>query len=107
MILKVDHDGLYDVTKTLKNDRDDYRKEIDNMLKQIEKLKTIWKGKDAEIFCSKAHDYIQNMKKIPNTMQQLATVGDKANAGYADNDELFGRQLESEANNYGEVEINV
>ncbi len=107
MILKVDHDELYDVTKTIKNDREDYRKEIENMLEQIEKLKTIWRGEDAEVFCSKAFDYIQNMKKIPNTMQQISSIGDKANAGYAENDESFGKQLESEANNYGEGDINV
>ena len=107
MILKVDHDELYDVTKILKNDREDYRKEIDNMLAQIEKLKLIWHGEDAEIFCSKAFDYIQNMKKISNAMGQISAVGDKANAGYAENDESFGKQLETEANNYGEDDVNV
>lgn len=102
MLLKVDHDELYDVTKVMNQDRDDYNKEIENMLQQIEKLKTIWQGEDADMFCYKAHEYISNMKKITNTMQKLSKFSDKANQGYAEWDDSFGKELEAEAMNYDE-----
>ena len=100
MVLKVDHDELYDVTNVIKKDREDYKKEIENMLKEIERLRTIWQGGDSQVFCDKAFDYIQNMKKITNAMLSIKDFTDKANQGYAENDESFGSELEVEANNY-------
>ena len=102
MLLKVDHDQLYDVTKVINQDREDFKKEIDSMLKQIDKLRTIWLGADASIFCDKAHNYIANMDKIVKAMEKISKLSDKANGGYAECDESFGKELEAEALNYDE-----
>lgn len=102
MLIKVGHDELYNVTDVLKKDQEDYDKEIEKMLQQIEILRGVWQGQDAKIFCDKAHDYIENMKKITTTMGNIKSFCDKANRGFADIDTGFAKQLNAEANNYEE-----
>lgn len=102
MIIKVGHDELYDVTKVLKQDQEDYDSEIDKMMEIIENMKTVWKGTEANVFYAKATDYIKNMKKITKTMGSISRFSDKANEGYAEVDESFSKELEKEANDYGD-----
>ena len=102
MIIKVGHSELYDVTKTLNQDKEDYDAEIDKMLEIIERMKGVWSGTDANTFYSKAYEYINNMKKITTAMGNISTFTDKSNSGYAEVDESFSKEMEQEANNYGD-----
>lgn len=106
MLLKVRHEELYDVVNTMEKDGDAYDTEIDNMLKEIEKLRTIWQGQDAKIFCDNAQNYITKMKNIPVALRNMSTFTKKVNGGYSDNDESFSKELETEANNYEELPTN-
>lgn len=106
MLLKVKHEELNGVLKTMVTDGDAYDSEIDNMLKQIEILKTIWQGDDAEIFCKNVGDYITKMKNIPIALRNMSKFIDKANNGYTENDEAFSKELETEATNYDETDSN-
>lgn len=102
MILKVKHEELRNVSKTMTKDGEAYDVEIKNMLEQIEKLKTIWQGEDAEQFYKNVKEYIEKMKNIPIALRNMSKFIDKANGGYSENDESFGKELEVEADNYDE-----
>lgn len=102
MVIKVGHDGLYEFAKTTKKDKEDYEREIEKMQAQIEILRGIWIGEDAKIFCDKAHDYIENMKKITHSMGAIYTFSEKANKSFAEADLEFAKKLNEEANNYEE-----
>ena len=102
MIIKVKHKAIEDITKTINQDQEDFDKEIDNMLGQIERLKAIWQGTDANVFYEKVTEYIKNMKKITNTMKTISNFSNSANKGFIDVDQSFGKDLEEEANKYDE-----
>ena len=105
MELKVKHDELHGVLGTMKKDGDSYDTEIENMLKQIDKLRLIWKGQDANVFCDKAYEYITKMKNIPIALRNMSTFVEKANNGYTENDESFSKELETEVANYDEQQL--
>ena len=105
MLLKVKHTELEDVTKTMTTDGDAYDSEIENMLKQIEKLRLIWQGQDAKIFCDNAESYFTKMKNIPKALRNMSTFIVKTNNGYTEKDDEFSKELETEATNYDEPNI--
>jgi uncharacterized protein YukE len=102
MLLKVKHEELENVTGVMVKDGDAYDIEIDKMLEQIEKLRTIWQGKDAEIFCDNVTNYITKMKNIPKCLRNMSKFVNNVNNGYTEQDESFSKELETEANNYDE-----
>lgn len=102
MLLKVKHEELDGVLNVMKKDGDAYDVEIENMLQQIEKLRTIWKGADATIFCDNAKSYITKMKNIPICLRNMSKFTKQANSGYTEKDESFSKDLETEATNYDE-----
>ena len=102
MLLKVKHNELNQVSDTIKNDSEAYDVEIEKMLKNIETLKGIWQGDDADTFCENATEYITKMKNITVAMRNMNKVITAANKGYEDNDEAFGSALKVEAENYEE-----
>jgi len=102
MLLKVKHAELKNVAKTMKTDSELYDVEIENILKQIEKLRGVWQGVDSEEFCNNFEVYVTKMKNIPVAMRNMLKVMDAANQGYEENDEAFGKALKVEATNYDE-----
>lgn len=106
MLLKVKHEELHDVLNTMVKDGDAYDTEIEKMLGEIEKLRTIWQGQDATVFCDNVHAYITKMKNIPIALRNMSTFIDKANNGYTEKDEEFSKELEKEAFNYDEQSSN-
>ncbi len=102
MILKVKHEDLNNVNKVMDSDSEILDKEIDSMAEQIEKLRTVWIGGDAKIFCDNFEHYLARMKGIPIALNNMAKFVKKANGGYEENDMKFSKELEKEANNYDE-----
>lgn len=102
MLLKVKHEELRGVLNTMKKDGDAYDTEIEKMLSEIDKLRTIWQGQDATIFCDNVHAYITKMKNIPIALRNMSTFINKANNGYEENDESFSKELQTEVDNYDE-----
>lgn len=102
MLLKVKHEELNNVTGVMVKDGEAYDTEIKNMLEQIDKLRTIWKGQDAEIFCDNVTNYITKMKNIPICLRNMSKFVNDVNNGYTEQDEAFSKELEVEANNYDE-----
>lgn len=102
MILKVNPEDLDNVHTSMNNDSESLNKEILSMEEQIEKLRTIWLGKDSEEFCDNFQHYLSRMKGIPVALNNMSKFVKKANGGYVENDEKFGREMEKEANYYDE-----
>ena len=102
MLLKVGHEELQNVSDEIKVDSEAYDVEIENMLKEVEKLKTIWQGQDAETFCDSFSQYLNKMKNMSVAMKNMSTVMDIANNGYQDMDAAFSNALKTEASNYDE-----
>ncbi len=107
MVLKVKHEELYNVVDVMEKDSDAYDTEIENMLKEIEKLRTIWQGQDAKIFCDNIYNYVTKMKNIPIALRNMSKFTRKVNGGYSDNDDSFSKELETEANNYEELPTDI
>lgn len=105
MILKVKHEDLDSVNKTMDSDSELLKNEITNMEEQLAKLRSIWIGKDAKIFCDNLQDYLSKMKGIPVAMNNMSSFVKKANGGYQENDNKFAKELEKEAYNYDEDRI--
>lgn len=100
MILKVKHDELNNVKDVMVKDGELLDTEIETLLGQIDKLKTIWQGQDAEIFCNNVYEYINRMKTIPITLRTMGKFINNINNQYSENDEAFGKELETEVDNY-------
>lgn len=101
-VIKVKHEELKNVKNVMKNDGDSLDQELDALLKNIEKLRTIWQGQDSDFFCNNTLAYIDKMKKIPVAMRTISDFIDKADNGYSDHDEAFSRELQTEVDNYDE-----
>ena len=102
MIFKVKHNELNQVSNTLKTDGEAYSDEISNMLLQIEKLRCIWQGEDAEIFCDNVSNYISKMNNMTIAMKNMSNVITTANNGYELYEDAFGEAMKAEADNYEE-----
>ena len=103
MLIKVKHEELKQVKDVMKKDGDLLDDEINVLLEQMEKLKTIWQGQDADVFYNHVYDYINKMKNIPNAMRHISEYINKANNRFADSDDAFSKQLQTEVE---EVEPN-
>ena len=97
MVLKVDPDELYDVTKVMKKDIERYNKEIENMEESLEIIKRNWKGVDAQTFVINFSNFIKKMKGIPKTLETLSQVTDKMNEKYTIRDKEFANALKEAA----------
>ena len=100
MIFKVKHSEINQVSDTLKNDSEALDIEITNMNTQIENLRKIWQGTDAEIFCDNISNYISRMNNITVAMRNMSNAISTTDNGYKAYDEAFGNALKSEADNY-------
>lgn len=100
MELKVNFDGLNKVKKTFDQDKEELDKEIQNILDQVQKLRSIWQGGDATNFCNNLETYAKNMKNIATTFGNFSKYVDSANKGYKDGDDSFASALRGERAKY-------
>ena len=97
MILKVNHDGLNNVSNTMKKDKDIFNAEIEKILANIKQLRTIWIGEDSNVFCNNFAEFANKMKRISKTLDVLSNVCYKTNNGYKEIDEEVSEELKREA----------
>ena len=100
MIVKVKHNELNQVSDTLINDSEVLDTEFANMNTQIEKLREIWQGVDAEIFCDNMSNYISRMNNITVAMRNMSNAITTVDNGYKAYDDAFSDALKSEADKY-------
>ena len=100
MILKVDHRELQNVCDVMNKDSDKMKAEINNMRKNLEKLRTIWLGQDSNIFCTNVENFLKAFESVPVTLDSLAKMSSESNNGYKSRDAEFAKALEAEAAQY-------
>ena len=102
MKLKVKHEELNSVADVMTKDGDSYDVQIDKILSEIEKLRAVWIGYDAEEFCDNFERYMKKMKNIPIALRVLAKLTKSADKGYVEKDESFSKELRTEVGKYDE-----
>ena len=100
MILKVKHGELKEIADVIKLDGNKLDEEVDELLKKLEVLESIWQGQDSTMFCSNVHAYLDKMKTLPVAMRNISTFIAKTDTNYAEHDAAFARELNAEAENY-------
>jgi len=96
MILKVNHEELGHVTKTMLDDSGELEIEIKNLLTCIDSLRNIWQGVDSDEFYKNAHDYLTRMLVIPNAISTMGNFVKKVDSSYEENDQSFAKGIEAE-----------
>ena len=102
MLIKVKHNELKDVSKTLVKDSEAYDAEITNMLSSIDTLRDIWQGEDATEFCDNVSDFLSRMNNITVAMKNMSNAINTIDSGYLAYDDVFSSSLKEEAGNYDE-----
>ena len=95
-ILKVDPEELAILKEGMDKDSGLYDDEIEKMLKLIEKLRSVWIGEDATIFCDNFKDYVNRMKNLTANMRTISKGVNIMSKGYVEKDEEFGVELKKE-----------
>lgn len=99
MILKVEPEELLEFSNVIEKDAEVYKKEIDNMMNSLEKLKSVWQGDDATAFTTNFSYFLERMKGIPETLDVLAKASKKSSEGFTERDDAFAKELKEGALN--------
>ena len=83
MELKVNPEELDHVKDVMIKDADEFDSNIDKLREQIEILKGIWQGQDADMFCKNVGEFFE-----------------RANGDFQEGDEAFSKELETEVDEY-------
>ena len=82
MRIRVNHRELDDVKNKMIENSNELFNEIDGIIKDIEVLKTMWSGNDANIFYTKIDNYLFRLKSVPETLNSFSKVINKGNIMY-------------------------
>ena len=96
MEIKVNEDDLNLVKTTMDKDAQDLQTSIEKIVAQLEILRGIWQGQDADRFFDNARDYFEKMKGLPACMQNMSKFINRANGDFNEGDSSFSKELETE-----------
>lgn len=96
MEIKVNEDELDSVKNTMDKDAQDLQSSIEKIVAQLEILRGIWQGQDADKFFDNARDYFEKMKDLPRCMEHMGKFIGRANGDLNGGDEAFSKELETE-----------
>ncbi len=100
MELKVNPEELDHVKDVMIKDADEFDSNIDKLREQIEILKGIWQGQDADMFCKNVGEFFEKMKGLPVAMNAMGKYIERANGDFQEGDEAFSKELETEVDEY-------
>ncbi len=93
MRVTVDHDELSNILLTVDDDNKYIYEQIDYLLKQLDDLKSIWTGDDAEAFYKKAEGYINYIRAVPRYCENLSKISGSANNYYKKTDKIYSENM--------------
>lgn len=96
MEIKVDEEELKNMTTTMGKDADSLDEAIQAITQQLEILRGIWEGQDADKFFDNAREYFEKMQGIPNCMRNMEKFANRANSDFNTSDESFSKELDTE-----------
>ena len=100
MNFEVDTDELKYCEVKLENSSTKVEDEIKVWEKDIEKLKTIWKGSAADVFYSKMDEYLKKLKMLSETTRVFGNAMKECYSNYETKDKEFSVDLQNERNKY-------
>ena len=104
MDFEVDSDELRYAEVKMNKSSDDLKYIIDKWQMEIEKLKTIWQGEDADVFFNKMDAYIEKVKMISETTRMFGTCFNKGYTIYENNNDEFTKAIKNENSQYDDEE---
>lgn len=87
---------MHQVRKSLQDEVTILNTEIEKLLTNITNLSGVWVGYDAELFCTKASEYVNNMKQVSSCVSTLGDVIDKSMVVYKEKDSNWKKELRKE-----------
>ena len=94
MTIKADYQEINNTVLLMDENYNTLNSEIDNILKNLDGLKNLWQGEDADIYYNNAIDYMNNMKSIPEIYKSLSDVIKTMNQNYKELDKDYATSLE-------------
>ena len=91
--IKVRLGSMKNITRTLSEDERKLQEELNNMMQQINELKDVWQGEEANRFYEKAEQYIQFLNFLPTTYHNLAEIMKDANKKYKEIDTFYSDEI--------------
>ena len=95
MKIRVDHREMTNVINKLSNESNMLTTEIENIQKNIEELKTVWQGEEANIFYTRITNYLNKMEAIPATYDKMSSFLSRSNSRYKEMDNAFLKDIEN------------
>lgn len=93
MKLMVKNDELDNVLERLSDNEIDLQKQLEELQKQIERLKEIWQGEDANALYNKAESYLEFLDFLPVVYNTLSSLMNAANNKYRVIDSDYANML--------------
>lgn len=100
MQITVRPDDLNHVSDVMVKDASDLNASFDKLLEQLNVLKTIWQGQDADMFCKNVGNALNLFKGVPNSIDKLGVVVRKTTGSFVEGDEEFSNNLHKEVLEY-------
>lgn len=95
MRIRVNHGELDDVKNKMIENSNELFNEINGIIKDIEVLKTMWSGDEANIFYTKIDNYLFRLKSVPETLNSFSKVINKGNIMYKNLDLEAKNEIEN------------
>ena len=105
MDFEVDTDQLKLAENRLYKESDAFHTELNVWVDQIERLKDIWTGEDADIFYRKIEEYITKLRMVSETEKNLGKLLRTSYSSYEDQDSEFMLELKKDNEQYDDEEF--
>ena len=100
MEIKVKHEELKDFQKKIDDGKNDLTDLIKQLKKQVQVLRTAWKGTAGNEFCDNFDYYLEKMDNLPIVLGNMSKFTSTYNKDIEEKDESFKRELDKEATKY-------
>lgn len=98
MNLNIDYDALENCGDVSKINAEKLLEQIKIWEENIDYLKKIWQGEDAEIFFDKADNYLKNAETLSMCMDTIGSFMKSATNRYYEEEEVWSKEVERERN---------
>jgi len=100
MDFEVDTDILRVTENQLYKNSNSFDQEIEEWKKQIERLKNVWSGEDADIFYTRIDEYLLKLKMVSETENIFGKALKQSYTTYEEQDEAFSTELKRDNEQY-------
>ena len=96
MDLKIKEDELNKAKNTMDKDSEDIDSAIEAITHELETLRGIWEGQDADKFFDNSREFFEKMRGVPICMRNMGRFVQRSNKDLVDGDKAFSNELQTE-----------